>query len=87
MSPKVHPPDLFSSFTRIICSDKAVLCDDASCLVMKGFYSPAQAAHTFFTGQSHFGAIQRSWFGRVNALCNLSCKKSREVAAHFQVDF
>ena len=27
------------------------------------------------------GAVQRSWFARVNALCNLSCKKSREVAA------
>ena len=26
-------------------------------------------------------AIQRSWFSRVNALCNLSRKKSRKVAA------
>ena len=32
-------------------------------------------------------AIQRSWFVRVNALCNLSRKKSREVAAHFRADF
>jgi len=32
-------------------------------------------------------AIQRSWFARVNALCNLSHKKSREVAAHFRADF
>ena len=36
-------------------------------------------------------AIQRSWFARVNALCNLSRKKSRkksrEVAAHFRADF
>ena len=31
--------------------------------------------------------IQRSWFARVNALCNLSRKKSREVAAHFWADF
>ena len=28
-----------------------------------------------------YWAIQRSWFARVNALCNLSRKKSREVAA------
>ena len=31
--------------------------------------------------------IQQSWFARVNALCNLSRKKSREVAAHFWADF
>ena len=28
----------------------------------------------------HYWAVQWSWFARVNALCNLSCKKSREVA-------
>ena len=28
-----------------------------------------------------YWAVQWSWFARVNALCNLSCKKSREVAA------
>ena len=35
----------------------------------------------------YYWAIQRSWFARVNALCNLSAKKSREVAAHFRADF
>ena len=34
-----------------------------------------------------YWAIQRSWFARVNALCNLSRKKSREVAVHFWADF
>ena len=36
-----------------------------------------------------YWAIQRSWFARarVNALCNLSRKKSREVTAHFRADF
>ena len=34
-----------------------------------------------------YWAIQRSWFARVYAFCNLSCKKSREVAAHFRADF
>ena len=34
-----------------------------------------------------YWAIQRSWFARVNALCNLPRKKSREVAAHFRADF
>ena len=34
-----------------------------------------------------YWAIQRSWFARVNALCNLSRKMSREVAAHFRDDF
>ena len=34
-----------------------------------------------------YWAIQRSWFARVNALCNLARKKSREVAAHFRADF
>ena len=34
-----------------------------------------------------YWVIQQSWFGRVNVLCNLSCKKSQEVAVHFQVDF
>ena len=36
---------------------------------------------------ANYWAIQRSWFARVNALCNLSRKKSREVAAHFRADF
>ena len=35
----------------------------------------------------YYWAIQRSWFARVNALCNLSRKKSREVTAHFRADF
>ena len=34
-----------------------------------------------------YRAIQRSWFARVNSLCNLSRKTSREVAAHFRADF
>ena len=34
-----------------------------------------------------YWAIQRSWFARVNAFCNLSRKKSQEVAAHFRADF
>ena len=34
-----------------------------------------------------YWAIQQSWFARVNALCNLSQKKSQEVAAHFRADF
>ena len=45
-------------------------------------YTPMdlQAIYTYW-------AIQRSWFARVNALCNLSRKTSREVAAHFRADF
>ena len=35
----------------------------------------------------HYWAIQRSWLASVHALCNLSRKKSREVAAHFLADF
>ena len=34
-----------------------------------------------------YWAIQRSWFARVNALCNLLWKKLRDVAAHFWADF
>ena len=34
-----------------------------------------------------YWTIQRSWFARVNALCNLSCQKSQEIAAHFRADF
>ena len=34
-----------------------------------------------------YWAIQLSWFARVNALCNLSRKKSREVISHFRADF
>ena len=34
-----------------------------------------------------YWAIQRSWFARVNALCNLLQKKLWEVAAHFLADF
>ena len=43
---------------------------------------------TIFYGRETFTywAIQQSWFARVNALCNLSRKKSREVAAHFRAD-
>ena len=45
--------------------------------------------HTHFRHRqtSTSWAIQRSWFARVNAFCNLSRKKSREVAAHFRADF
>ena len=39
------------------------------------------------TDSPRYWAIQRSWFARVNALCNLSRKMSREVAAHFRADF
>ena len=31
-------------------------------------------------GRHSYWAIQRSWFAGVNAICNLSRKKSREVA-------
>ena len=34
-----------------------------------------------------YWAIQQSWFARVNTLCNLLRKTSREVAAHFRADF
>ena len=34
-----------------------------------------------------YWVIQRSWFAGVNVLCNLLCKKLREVAAHFRADF
>ena len=34
-----------------------------------------------------YWAIQRRWFARVNALCNLSRKKLWEVAAHSRADF
>ena len=33
-----------------------------------------------------YWAIQRSWFARVNTLCNLSGKKSREVAVVVTVE-
>ena len=41
----------------------------------------------FCRGGWEYWAIQRSWFARVNVLCNLSRKMSREVAAHFRADF
>ena len=34
-----------------------------------------------------YWAIQRSWFARVNALCNISRNMLQEVAAHFRADF
>ena len=33
------------------------------------------------TNKQHCGAVQWSWFARVNALCHLSCKKWWEVTA------
>ena len=50
---------------------------------------PRWATSTFTQRLSSdiYWAIQRSWFTRVNALCNLSRKKSRDVAAHFRADF
>ena len=41
----------------------------------------------FVFSHSYYWAIQRSWFARVNAFCNLSAKKSREVTAHFRANF
>ena len=46
-----------------------------------------QARLCVWRGEGGYWEIQRSWFARVNALCNLSRKKSREVAAHFRADF
>ena len=40
-----------------------------------------------FILRGFYWVIQWSWFARMNALCNLSRKKSREVAAHFRADF
>ena len=72
----------------------------ASCeLAIAGFASTAGSYETMEGGKCEsqeqredksnptYWAIQRSWFARVNALCNLSHKKSREVAAHFRADF
>ena len=40
-----------------------------------------QSAAVVFGACLGFSAIQRSWFARVNALCNFSRKKARKVAA------
>ena len=40
-----------------------------------------QLAAVVFGACLGFSAIQRSWFARVNALCNFSRKKARKVAA------
>ena len=44
-----------------------------------------------FMEKMHLGAsyrvIQRSWFAKVNVICNLLRKKLREVAVHFRADF
>ena len=51
--------------------------------VLAGFF-----VFVFFTKRfAFYWPIRRSWFARVNALCNLSRKRSREVAAHFRADF
>ena len=41
---------------------------------------------SFYVKDGCYWVIQRSWFARVNALCKLSCKKLREVAAHFRAN-
>ena len=43
--------------------------------------SHSSTASLLESGEQCCWAVQRSWFARVNALCNLSRKKSREVAA------
>ena len=42
--------------------------------------SPLEAIQRRTWRLGPYWAVQRSWFARVNALCNLSRKKSREVA-------
>ena len=44
-----------------------------------GFHS--RQPHYIHVYQSHYWAVQWSWFARVNALCNLSLKMSWEAAA------
>ena len=63
-------------------------------VALTGFFSLfLQSGTDQFKGCLHYKpvalywAIQRSWFTRVNALCNLSRKKSRVVAAHFRANF
>ena len=60
---------------------------DSSCEVVQPF-SPVVEWLAIWTGvivnawfTITYWAVQWSWFARVNALCNLSRKKSREVAA------
>ena len=62
--------------------------DDSSAIPVRGRFRDWKKQQNNNNNSSHFyWAIQRSWFARVNALCNLSRKKSREVAAHFRADF
>ena len=64
---------------------RAVLSDDKKqSNDLEAYFLPPAGPHC---DQHMYWAIQRSWFARVNALCNLSRKKSREVAAHFRADF
>ena len=52
-----------------------------------GKWLHALLSHPALNELQGYWAIQRSWFARVNVLCNLSAKKSWEVAAHFRADF
>ena len=61
------------------------VCQSASvCMWCVGVYVKAQvcvcgvsAVSLLKSGEELYWAIRRSWFARVNALCNLSCKKSQ----------
>ena len=54
-------------------------------------YNPNGSSHCcilFFSRRLHlYWMVRWSWFARVNALCNLSCKKSQEVTVSFQGQF
>ena len=61
--------------------------EEAQCVGGRGATVVRRNRQYIYEREGCYWAIQRSWFARVNALCNLSRKKSREVAAHFRADF
>ena len=58
---------------------------NTSCIIHFPFHAPVLLCWTSTLSSLPrvltYWAVQRRWFARVNALCNLSGKKTREIAA------
>ena len=69
----------------LVCFLLLCSAQNTSCIIHFPFHAPILLCWTSILSSLPrvltYWAVQRRWFARVNALCNLSRKKTREVAA------
>ena len=80
----MRPPSILLP-PPLVCFLLLCSAQNTSCIIHVPFHAPILLCWTSILSSLPrvltYWAVQRRWFARVNALCNLSHKKTREVAA------